>query len=119
MTEEAEAETEGREFSEPNIDFWRDVYRKTDELRVKFSILVETYLAVREMAMASAAENMVKQCISQMDIATDRIRVLKLRADRAAGRLPRPDIYTHGVMTGRSFQELPPKFGTFEEKEKE
>jgi hypothetical protein len=71
-----------------DVKFWEDVNERLEELRLKAAILSETYLAVREISLASAAHKLGADVLSLRGISEDRIRVLKLREGRKTGTDP-------------------------------
>jgi hypothetical protein len=106
-----------------DVKFWEDVNERLEELRLKAAILSETYLAVREISLASAAHKLGADVLSLRGISEDRIQVLKLREGRkpdtgfsdivgtALQNIAKGDvgkIKLHGTATGRLSTNEPP-----------
>jgi len=65
-----------------DVEFWEDVNRRLDEIRVKVAVLSETYLAAGETGRAKDAHNIGGSILTLMSASNDNIRTLKARTER-------------------------------------
>ena len=61
------------------IEFWKNINKRLDEMRVKASVLSETYLTVGETGLAKDAHTIGGSILTLMGASETRIRNLETR----------------------------------------
>jgi hypothetical protein len=107
--------------AEPTIEFWEDINRRLEELRLKAAVLTETLLAVDEVPLAKDAHALGASVLSMRYNTTDRIATIRAREAYGKGRFYQaadaremwvarkgdPE-FPYGTVTGRMSTNEPP-----------